>query len=230
MIDLYFWPTPNGYKVAIALEEMGLEYQLKPVNILRGEQFEPEFLALNPNHKIPTIVDQDTETGVPRALFESGAILIYLAEKSGQFWPQDTDERYQMLQWLMFQVGNLGPMLGQNGHFHGYANEDVPYAKARYLQETKRLYAVMDGQLAQHEFIAGNYSLADMAIYPWTTPVIRDLHRMDIEDYPNVKRWHEAVAQRPAVIRGESLMKDVMKIGNPDEDAFESLFGQRKSP
>lgn len=229
MIDLWFWPTPNGYKASIALEEMGYEYRVKSVNILKGEQFAPEFLAINPNHKIPAIVDHDTPSGKPRSLFESGAILMYLAEKSGKFWPEDFDTRYDVIQWLMFQMGNVGPMFGQNGHFQGYANEDVPYAKARYLQETERLYGVMDGQLAQREYIAGDYSLADMAIYPWTTPVIRDLHRIDIDQYPNVKRWHECVAERPAVQRGEAVMRDVMKIGDPDDDAFEALFGKHET-
>lgn len=230
MIDLYFWPTPNGYKPAIALEEMGLDYRVKPINILRSEQFDPAFIKINPNNKIPAILDQDGPGGKPYAVFESGAILLYLAEKSGMFYPEDMAIRYRVIQWLMFQVSNVGPMLGQNGHFHGYASEDLPYAKKRYLNETKRLYTVMDRQLAESEFIAGDYSLADMAIYPWMVPVIRDLHRMDIKDYPNVERWHDVVASRPAVQRAESLMVDRMKIGDPDDEAYEALFGKQQNP
>jgi GSH-dependent disulfide-bond oxidoreductase len=230
MIDLYYWPTPNGHKASIMLEEIGLPYAVKPVNILRSEQFAPEFLALNPNHKIPTIVDQDGPEGGPYAVFESGAILMYLAEKAGQFWPADRAERYRVLQWLTFQVASLGPMFGQCGHFLGYAPEKVPYAMERYHKETKRLYAVIDGVLSRHAYLAGAaYSLADIATYPWCAPKIRDLHHIDIDAYPHVKAWCARVEARPAVQRGMAVLADVMKIGNPDDDAFESLFGKKQA-
>ena len=224
MITLYYWPTPNGHKASIALEEMGLAYTVKPVNILRSEQFEPDFLALNPNHKIPTIVDDDGPGGAPITLFESGAILEYLADKTGQFLPPSGAARYEALTWLYFQVASMGPMLGQCGHFMGYAPEDVPYARERYHRETKRLYGVLEQRLADREFLCGEFTVADMATYPWMMPKIRELHRMDIDEWPNIKRWEAACAARPATARGTAVLEDVMKIGNPDEDAFRSLF------
>ncbi|RME66135.1 MAG: glutathione S-transferase [Alphaproteobacteria bacterium] len=228
MIDLYYWPTPNGHKASIALEEMGLGYELHPVNILKSEQHSDAFLALNPNHKIPVITDRDGPEGKPITIFESGAILEYLAEKTGQFLPTAPAARWEVKQWLYFQVANMGPMLGQCGHFFGYAPEDIPYAQTRYHNETKRLYGILDKRLADREFICGAYSIADMAAYPWMMPKIRELHRMHIDDYPNVKRWEQAVAARPAVVRGTALLADVMKIGDPDEAARESLFGTHR--
>ena len=224
MITLYYWPTPNGHKATIALEEMGLPYEIKPVNILRSEQFAEGFLALNPNHKIPTMVDPDGPGGQPITLFESGAILEYLADKTGMFLPRDGAARYEVLTWLYFQVASMGPMLGQCGHFLGYAPEDVPYAKQRYHKETRRLYGVLERRLEDREFICGDFSIADMATYPWMMPAIRELHQMDIDEWPAVKRWEAACAARPATNRGTAVLKDVMKIGNPDEEALASLF------
>lgn len=226
MIDLYYWPTPNGYKASIMLEEVGLAYVTKPVNILAGEQFEPAFLAINPNNRVPAIVDHDGPAGRPYALFESGAILLYLAEKTGILWPTDPERRYDMLQWLMFQMAGVGPMFGQNGYFQGYCPEDVPLAKARYHQETKRLYGVMNERLAGNEFLAGrDYSIADVATYPWTMPKQWELHRIDIEEFPHVKRWNASVAARPAVQRGVGLMADEQKVGNPTDEAYHNMFG-----
>ena len=226
MIDLYFWPTPNGYKASIMLEEVGLDYVTKPVNILAGEQFEPDFLAINPNNRVPAIVDHDGPAGEPYALFESGAILLYLAEKTGILWPQTMTARYDMTQWLMFQLGGVGPMFGQNGYFQGYCPEDVPFAKLRYHNETKRLYGVMDKRLASSEYLASaDYSLADVATYPWTMANQWALHRIDIEEFPHVKRWNANVAQRPAVQRGVALMSADQKVGNPTDEAYNNMFG-----
>lgn len=229
MIKLYYWPTPNGHKASIMLEEVELEYELHPINILKGEQFEPAFLNINPNNRIPAIVDTDGPGGQPYSLFESGAILLYLAEKTDRLWPEDKIERYNMMQWLMFQMGNVGPMFGQNGYFQGYAREDVPLAKERYHKETKRLYAVMDKRLASSEYLAGNnYSLADVATYPWTMPKQWELHRIDIDEFPHVKRWNATVAERPAVKRGVAVLADDIKVGNPTEEAFENMFGNKQ--
>lgn len=226
MIQLYYWPTPNGHKASIMLEEVGLPYEVHPVNILKGEQFAPAFLEISPNNRIPAIVDDDGPGGAPYALFESGAILMYLAEKSGRLWPADTRARYDMLQWLFFQVAGVGPMFGQNGHFQGYAKVDVPYAKERYHNETKRLYGVMDKRLASYEYLAGaEYSLADVATYPWTMPKQWELHRINIDEFPNVKRWNAQVAQRPAVQRGVAVLAQSQKVGSPTDEAFENLFG-----
>lgn len=226
MIDLYFWPTPNGHKASIMLEEVGAEYRLNPVDILNGEQLKPEFIAISPNNRIPAIVDHEGPGGEPYPVFESGAILMYLAEKTGQFWPTDVAERYEVLQWLTFQVANVGPLFGQCGHFKGYAPEPIPYAIERYYNETTKLYGVMDRRLSDHEFLAGDYSIADMATYPWTMPKIRELHDIDIDEFPNVKRWGEAIAQRPAVERGVALLADAMKIGDPSDATREAFFGK----
>ncbi|MFQ5659299.1 MAG: glutathione S-transferase family protein [Gammaproteobacteria bacterium] len=227
MIKLYYWPTPNGHKASIMLEEVGLEYEVYPVNILEGEQFDPEFLKICPNNKIPAIVDTDGPNHEAYSLFESGAILMYLAEKTGKLWPGDPLEMYNVMQWLMFQMGNVGPMFGQNGYFQGYAKEEVPYAIARYHNETKRLYGVMDKRLAGEEYLAGNhYSIADVATYPWTMPKQWELHRIDIDEFPHVKRWNATVAERPAVQRGVAVMAEEIKVGNPTDEAFESLFGE----
>jgi len=228
MIDFYYWPTPNGHKVSIALEEMELGYTLKPVNILSGEQHTADFQAISPNARIPAIVDHEGPGGGPYAVFESGAILMYLAEKSGRFWPGERAQRSNIAQWLFFQCANIGPMFGQCGHFRGYAPERIDYGINRYCGETVRLYGLMNEVLGTRDFFAGaDYSIADMATYPWCAPIVRDLHAIDIDNFPNVKRWAAAIGQRPAVQRGMALMEDVMKIGNPDDATRLALFGKR---
>jgi GST-like protein len=229
MIEFYYWPTPNGHKVSIMLEEIGLAYTVHPVNILKGEQFTPEFLKISPNNKMPAIVDTDGPNGQPYAIFESGSILMYLAEKVGKFWPLDMEERYNVLQWLMFQIANVGPMFGQNGYFQGYADEDVPHAKNRYLAETKRLYSVMDKRLANNDYLAGNtYSIADIATYPWTIPPQNTFHRIDITDYPHVDQWVRRISERPAVQRGLALLKEDQMIGDATDETREVFFGRRQ--
>lgn len=226
MIDFHYWPTPNGHKIAIALEEMELPYRMIPVNILRGEQKTAEFIAISPNNRIPAIVDPDGPGGAPHAVFESGAILLYLAEKCGRFWPECPVERSSITQWLFFQAANIGPMFGQCGHFRGYAPEHNDYGIERYCGETQRLYALMDRVLAQRPWLAGaGYSLADMATYPWCAPAIRELHAIDIAEFQHVGAWAARIEARPAVQRGMALLADIMKIGNPDQKARESLFG-----
>jgi GST-like protein len=200
VIDLYTWTTPNGRKVSIMLEELGLPYSVHPVNIGKDEQFRPEFLAISPNNKIPAIVDPDGPGGKRFALFESGAILIYLGEKTQQLIPKDAATRYVALQWLMFQMGGLGPMLGQTHHFLRAAPEPVPYAIKRYKDETRRLYGVLDKRLAEAEHLAGEYSIADIASYPWVAR--HEWHQIELGDFPNVKRWYDAIGARPAVHRG----------------------------
>ncbi len=226
MIDLYYWPTPNGHKIPIMLEECGLDYRVKPINMLRGEQFKPVYLRINPNNKIPAIVDRDGPDGKPFTLFESGAILQYLAEKSGRFMPRDRRLRYTVIQWLTFQMANVGPMFGQCGHFLGYAPKRIPYAIDRYRNETLRLYGVMDRRLAQVPYLAGDYSIADIATWPWVR--VRWLHKIDLDEFSNVRRWYEAIGARPAVQRGVALLEDRMKIGNPDDKAREALFGKQQ--
>ena len=196
MIDLYTWSTPNGRKVSIALEEMGLAYKAIAVDIGKDEQFKPDFLKISPNNRIPAIVDHDNGM----ALFESGAILMYLADKTGKFWPNDAKGRWQTTQWLMWQMGGVGPMLGQVHHFVKYNAGKAPYAEERYLKEAKRLYGVLDKQLAQAEFVAGDYSIADMSIWPWISRF--EWQQMDLNQYANVKRWYLAIAKRPAVQKG----------------------------
>ncbi len=228
MIDLYYWPTPNGHKVSVALEEMELAYAVKPVNILSGEQHTADFQAISPNTRIPAIIDHEGPGGGPYAVFESGAILMYLAEKSGRFWPAELAQRSNIVQWLFFQCANIGPMFGQCGHFRGYAPERIDYGINRYCGETVRLYGLMNEVLGTRDFLAGaNYSIADMATYPWCAPIVRDLHAIDINDFPNVKRWAGAIESRPAVQRGMALMSDVMKIGDPDDATREALFGKQ---
>ncbi len=227
MIELYYWPTPNGHKVTIALEEMGLTYTVRPVNILDGEQHTAGFAALSPNTRIPAIVDHNGPGGAAHTVFESGAILMYLAEKSGSFWPADAAERSNIVQWLFFQCANIGPMFGQCGHFRGYAPERIEYGITRYCGETEKLYGVIDRVLGQRSYLAGaHYSIADMATYPWCAPNIRALHAIEIDDFPNVKRWAAEIESRPAVKRGMAVLADVMKIGNPDETARAALFGK----
>ncbi|HEY4560075.1 MAG TPA: glutathione binding-like protein [Lysobacter sp.] len=198
MIDLYYWATPNGYKPRLLLEEAGLEYRIIPVDIRAGDQFKPEFLAIAPNNRIPAIVDHEpADRGEPVSLFESGAILLYLADKIGRFIPTDVRGRAETLQWLFWQMGGLGPMAGQNGHFNVYAPEKVPYAIDRYTRETARLYGVLDKRLADREFVAGNeYTIADMAIYPWIVP--HEAHKQNLADFPNLARWFAQVGEREA--------------------------------
>ena len=223
MIDVYSWATPNGHKVHIMLEETGLEYRVHPIDIGAGDQFKPEFLAISPNNKIPAIVDADGPSGQPLSLFESGAILIYLAEKTGQFLPADPRGRYATLQWLMFQMGGLGPMLGQTHHFRVYAPQQIEYAVNRYTNEAKRLYGVMDKRLVASAYLAGDdYTIADIAAFPWTRSWQNQ--GLDLADFPNVKRWHEAIAARPAVQRGVEVLASARK-PLMDEKAKEMLFG-----
>jgi GST-like protein len=225
MIEAYSWPTPNGHKVHIMLEETGLSYQVFPVNIAAGEQFKPDFLAISPNNRIPAILDKDGPGGKPYALFESGAILMYLAEKTGQFMPRDMAAKYQVVQWLMFQMGGVGPMLGQAHHFRTYAPEKIEYAINRYSNEAKRLYGVVDKQLGKTgAFIAGEYSIADMAIYPWFVPYERQ--GIVIDEFPQVKRWMGEIKARPAVARGMAVLKDYRRDpATMDKAAKEILFG-----
>jgi GST-like protein len=229
MIKHYYWPTPNGHKTAIMLEEVELEYELHPIDILNGEQFTPEFIAISPNNRIPAIIDSHGPDGKPYAVFESGAILLYLAEKTGKLWPGDMKSRYDVMQWLMFQMGNVGPMFGQNGYFQGYCPEDIPLAKERYHNVTKQIYSVLNNRLGKSAYLAGDdYSIADVATYPWTMPEQQTLHHIDIDEYPNVKRWGSEISQRPAVQRGLSVLAEDMKVGNPTEEAYKIMFGSKQ--
>ena len=230
MIDLYYWTTPNGHKITLFLEEAGLEYALKPVNIGKGEQFDPAFLKISPNNRIPAIVDHaPADGGKPISVFESGAILLYLAGKTGKFYPKDLRGRVDVSQWLFWQMAGLGPMAGQNHHFSHYAPEKLPYAIDRYVKETSRLYAVLDKRLKGRDFILGKqYTIADMAAYPWVIP-----HRQgqDIDSFPNLKRWLAAIRSRPATERAYARVKEV----NPNaggirtEEERKVLFGQDRS-
>jgi GST-like protein len=203
MIDLYTWTTPNGRKVSIMLEELGLPYRVHPVNIGQGDQFKPDYLRINPNGKIPSIVDPEGPDGKPIALMESGAILIYLAGKAGKLLPEAVRDRYVALQWLMFQMGGVGPIFGQVHHFLRAAKEQVPYAIERYTTETRRLYGVLNGRLKDHEYLAGVYSVADIATYPWVAR--HEWHRTDLNAFPHVKRWYDAISARPAVRKGMNV-------------------------
>jgi len=227
MIDLHYWPTPNGWKISIMLEECALPYRVIPVNIGRGAQFEPGFLAISPNNRIPAIVDHDPPGGgEPVPVFESGAILVYLAEKAGALLPTRLRERKQVLEWLMWQMGGLGPMLGQNGHFLLYAPQKIPYAIDRYGREARRLYGVLDAQLGRTgAFVAGEYSIADIACFPWV--VTHKRQQLSLDDYPNVKRWFAQVRERPAVQRGMAVGEELRNASAlPDEEARRVLFGQ----
>ena len=204
MIDVYFWVTPNGYKVTILLEELGWKYNVIPVNIGKGEQFQPEFLKISPNNRIPAMVDHDGAGGKPIAIFESGAIMMYLAEKSGKLWPADLAERYTVIQWLMFQMSGVGPMFGQANYFYRL-EEKVPYAIERFYKEAVRLYNVLNKQLGETEYLAGTYSIADIATYPWVWR--HDGHHVRLEEFPNVKRWYDKISERPAVQRGMEIPK-----------------------
>jgi GSH-dependent disulfide-bond oxidoreductase len=227
-IDLYYWPTPNGKKVTIFLEEVGLPYNLMPVDITAGEQFDEEFLRISPNNKMPAIVDSEGPNGEPISIFESGAILLYLAEKTGRFMPSSPRRRYEALQWLMFQVSSVGPMLGQTHHFRGYAPEEIPYAVDRYTNEAARLYGVMDSRLSEVEyFVDDDYSIVDMAIYPWVASHKKQGQK--IEDFPNLRRWYEAMGKRPAVRRAMEVGEELRRpIEDLDEEARDVLFGGRR--
>jgi GSH-dependent disulfide-bond oxidoreductase len=222
MIELYSWPTPNGHKIHIMLEECGLPYRAHAVDIGGGDQFAPAFLKISPNNKIPAIVDSDGPDGRPISLFESGAILLYLAGKTGRFMPQDVRGKYVALEWLMFQMGGVGPMLGQAHHFRLYAPEKIEYAINRYTNEAKRLYGVMERRLGEVEYFAGDYSIADMAIFPWTRSHANQ--DVDLVNFPNVKRWYDAVGARPAVQHGVKVLSDRRK-PLMDDKARETLFG-----
>jgi GSH-dependent disulfide-bond oxidoreductase len=222
MIDLYFWPTPNGHKVSIFLEEAEVPYVMHPVNIGAGEQFVPTFLEKSPNNRIPAIVDTEPSGGgAPISVFESGAILMYLADKYGRYLPRDVRGRTEVTEWLMWQMGGLGPMLGQTHHFRQYAPEQVPYAIERYTKETARLYGVLNRRLADREFVAGEYSIADMAMWPWILPAPQG---QDIEQFPNLKRWHEALGKRPKLLKGHALGAELRK--PMTDEAKKVLFGQ----
>jgi GSH-dependent disulfide-bond oxidoreductase len=234
MIDLYYWPTPNGHKITLFLEEAGLDYTIKPVNLGKGEQFEPAFLAISPNNKMPAIVDHDPPGGgAPISVFESGAILFYLARKHGKFIAADPRGTMVCLEWLFWQMGGLGPMTGQYGHFHVYAPEKIPYAMERYRKETERLLSVLDQRLAGRAFITGDdYTIADMACYPWIN--VYDKAPLDMEPFAEVRRWHAAIAARPATRRAYARGPEVNpSAGRPmSEEERKVLFGQgaRKNP
>jgi len=226
VLDIYFWTTPNGYKVLLFAEELGIPYTIKPVSIGRGEQFKPDFLRISPNNRIPALVDHAPAEGkAPVSMFESGAILLYLAEKTRRFIPADLAGRVEVLQWLFWQMGGLGPMAGQNHHFSHYAPEKLPYAVDRYVKETNRLYGVMNKRLADREFIAGPaYTIADMASYPWIVPHERQGQNLD--DFPHLKRWFDSVAARPATQRAYERGKAINTAPTVDEEAKRILFGQ----
>lgn len=225
MLDLYYWPTPNGHKITMFLEETGLEYRIVPVNIGAGDQFKPGFLAISPNNRMPAIIDRAARGGAPVSVFESGAILLYLAEKTGRFIPTDLPGRCEVLQWLFWQVAGLGPMAGQNHHFVQYAPEKLPYAIDRYVKETNRLYGVLDRRLADRACIAGDaYSIADMASYPWIVPWQKQLQ--SLQDFPNLKRWFEMVAARPATVRAYARGEPYRREGPMSDAEKKVLFGQ----
>lgn len=222
MIDFYTWSTPNGIKVSVMLEEVEQPYNIIPVDIGAGDQFKPEFLKISPNNRMPAIVDHDGPGGQPYSLFESGAILMYLAEKTAKLMPSDTNGRYTVIQWLMFQMANVGPLLGQNHHFRHYAPEKIPYAIDRYTNEARRLYGVIDKRLAESAYLAGDdYSIADIATFPWLRS--HERQGQDLNDFPDLKRWYEIIKMRPAVRRGIDVLKDLRR--EFDDKAHENLFG-----
>jgi len=223
MIELHAWPTPNGHKVSIMLEECALAYRVIPVDITKGDQFKPEFLRISPNNRMPAIVDSDGDGGRAVSVFESGAILVYLAEKTGSFLPREGKARYDVLQWLMFQMANLGPILGQAHHFRDYAEQRIPYAIDRFTNEAGRLYNVMERRLGAVEYLAGDYSIADMACWPWVR--LHRYHGQKFEDFPNLKRWFDAISARPATQRGMALLADRRGRGPIGEAARDILFG-----
>jgi GSH-dependent disulfide-bond oxidoreductase len=222
MIDLHYWPTPNGHKITIFLEEAGLPYTIHKVDIGKGDQFKPEFLKIAPNNRMPAIVDHaPKDGGAPISIFESGAILQYLAEKTGKFLSTDIRKKTEVMQWLFWQMGGLGPMAGQNGHFNVYAPEKVPYAIERYTKETSRLYGVMNKRLADRDYLAGDYSIADMASYPWIVPY--EVHKQKLEDFPHLKRWFDAIKARPAVVKAYAHAGERKPM---TDDERKVLFGQ----
>ncbi len=226
MIDLYTWPTPNGHKIHIMLEETHLPYKVHPIDISKGDQFDPEYLKISPNNKMPAMVDSEGPDGAPFAMFESGAMLIYLAEKTGLFCPEDAGTRYTVLQWLMFQMGGVGPMFGQYHHFRHYAPEQFEYSVNRYTNEAGRLYGVMDRRLQESPYIGGDaYSIADMATYPWAVTIERKGH--SFANFPNVKRWCDEIGARPAVQRGMAVLADSKKelTKDMDDETRNHLFG-----
>ena len=226
-IDLYYWPTPNGFKITIMLEECGLPYAIKPVNIGKGDQFKPEFLAIAPNNRMPAIVDPDGPGGKPISIFESGAILQYLGRKTGRFYPSEERARVEVDQWLFWQMGGLGPMAGQCHHFRNYAPEKIPYGIDRYTNEVNRLYGVLNKRLADRDFIAGDYSIADMASFPWVRPYKNQ--GQDIAEFPNLDRWFKRMHERPAVAKGCKVGEELRNNYNlaTDKEAQAILFGQR---
>ena len=235
MIDVYFWPTPNGYKVTWMLEEVGLKYNVVPVNIGAGDQFKPEFLKISPNNRMPAITDPDGPGGNPISIFESGAIMMYLAEKTGKLMPSDTRGKYNVIQWLMFQMASVGPMLGQAHHFRVYAPEKLEYAINRYTNEAKRIYGVIDKRLGEAKYLAGEFSIADIATYPWLVP--HSMQGQNLEDFPNLKRWYDELRARPATQRGFAVMADVVekmraaakeRQAAQDPKAWEILFGNKQ--
>lgn len=226
MIDLFYWTTPNGHKISIFLEEAGLPYKIHPVNIGKGEQFKPEFLAIAPNNRIPAITDNEPlDNKGPLSIFESGAILWYLAEKTKKFVPAEARGKVLVSEWLFWQMAGLGPMAGQNHHFNGYAPEKIPYAMERYIKETARLYGVLNKQLDGKDWVAGDYSIADMAIYPWIVPY--EKQSQNLNDFPHLKRWFETMKQRPAVLKAYELAQKINpETGPMTEEAKKILFGQ----
>ncbi len=225
MIELFAWPTPNGHKISIFLEEAETPYRVTPVNIGKGEQFAPEFLKISPNNRMPAIVDPDGPGGEPISVFESGAILMYLGDKTGRFFPKETRARSRVTEWLMWQMGGVGPMFGQMTHFTRYAPEKLPYAVDRYTKESHRLTGVLDRRLAEAEFVAGEYSIADMAIFPWVHGLADHL---GLEERPNVRRWLEVLRARPGVQRGLELLKEVRRKGPMTDEEKEVLFGKKQ--
>jgi GST-like protein len=226
MIDLYYWPTPNGHKVSIFLEETATPYRVVPVNIRKGEQFAPDFLKISPNNRMPAIVDTDGPDGKPISIFESGAILLYLAEKTGKLLPKETRGRYAVSEWLMFQMAGVGPMFGQAGHFRNAAPEKIPYAIERYTKETHRLSDVMNKRLGEAAFLGGDYSIADIATYPWVVAVMRH-EPAEIDARPNLKRWIDAISERPAVKKGMAVMADMPATPLTDEEKS-ILYGNKQ--
>jgi GSH-dependent disulfide-bond oxidoreductase len=225
MIDVYYWPTPNGKKITIFLEETALPYKIVPVNIREGEQFKPDFLKISPNNRMPAIVDHEGPGGKPMSLFESGAILLYLAEKTGRFMPTEIRERHNVIQWLMFQMASVGPMMGQAGHFRNAAPEKIPYAIDRYVNESRRIFSVMDKRLGESPYLAGEYSIADMACFPWVVNVRREADQL--ETRPHLKRWLDAIEARPAVARGMAVMADLPQ-APLDDRARSILYGKEQ--
>ncbi|MDH3688641.1 MAG: glutathione S-transferase N-terminal domain-containing protein [Gammaproteobacteria bacterium] len=224
MIDLYTAATPNGQKIHIMLEEIQLDYRAHWVDIDRGEQFDPEFLKISPNNKIPAIIDQDGPGGAPFSVFESGAILIYLAEKTGQFLPEEPRVRSQVIQWLMFQMGSVGPMLGQAHHFRAYVRDKIPYAIQRYTNEARRIYNILDNRLGEHSYLAGDYSIADMAVFPWIR--LHERQGQDLDQFPNLNAWFDKIAARPAVAKDMEKLED--KVGEIDDEMWSVLWGDEQ--